>query len=134
MKKAESFIENRIRWRAGQYGLPKQNTDFWENINIKPQIILPHIVGKPVLVSVGESGFVVVCTQGVVVTNRGIESSFTYDVVEQIRDLKKPNEKKEALSTLVVLLTNGKQIQLSVEPGGAAFGIWNILIMLMRMS
>lgn len=136
MKNTESFIENRIRWRADQHGIPKPNTYFWETDRKKPEVDLSKELGSPILVSESDGDdCVILCTLGAVVSDKGSISSFTYDEIDEIRDSKvKQDEKKEELSRLVVSLKGGGKVQVPTETGSAAFGIWNILIMLMRMS
>ena len=136
MKNNESFIENRIRWRANQYGLPKKNTYFWKESRNKPDINLPNDIGNPVLVSESDGlGFIILCTFGAVVSHNGFITSFKYQEIDEVRDSKiNPDEKKEDLSRLVVWLKNGNELQVPAETGSPAFGVWNILLMLMRMS
>ena len=136
MKTTESFIEDRIRWRAGLHGLPKQNTYFWENGKKTPQIVLPVRIGKPVLVSAANDlEFIVLCTRGAAVKNYGVESSFLYDEIDEVRDVPMAHgEEKADLTKLVIKLINGDEVPVSPEPFGPAFSVWNILIMLQRMS
>ncbi len=135
MNKNESFIEDRIRWRAGQHGIPKASTYYWE-ADKGPQILFPEKIGKPVLVSSsGESEFIVICTRGAAVKNGVEETSFLYSAVDEILDVKlKADEKKEDLAKLVVMLEGGGKVYVSPERGSPAFCIWNILIMLQRIS
>ena len=136
MKHSESFLEGRIRWRAKAHKFPKQNTQFWESVQDNSKFPIPDVVGKPLLLSsASDLCHVLICTSGAIAIENGIAFSFTYDAIERIRDFKMtPEEKKEDLSKLVVFLIDGTEVKVSTEPGSSAFGIWSILIMLMRMS
>jgi len=116
--------------------MPKRDTFFWECEREKPAFAFPEEVGVPILVSYSDfTNGVVLCTRGAVSINRGVQSSFSYDEIKEIHDLKLSSEEKKAdLSMLKVCLKNGKDIKVPADMGSPAFGIWNILIMLMRMS
>jgi len=133
--KSESFIEDRIRWRAGIGGLPNENTYFWE-AGEKPEVILPKEIGKPVLVSVASKNeLIVICTRGAAVKNPEEESCFLYSNIAEVQDKKVyRDEKKEELRRIEVHFVDGGNVSISPEPFGPAFSIWNILLMLQRMS
>ncbi|WP_020409586.1 hypothetical protein [Hahella ganghwensis] len=136
MKNTESFIENRIRWRADQHDIPKRNTYFWEADRDKPNIEFSKDIGRPILVSESDApGCIVLCTRGAVVSYKGSITAFKYSEIDEIHDSTvKPDEKKEDLSRLIVSLKGGEKVRAPAETGGPAFCVWNILIMLMRMN
>ncbi len=137
MKNTDEFLEDRIRWRAKQHGIPKQRTLFWEEVLEIPSIILSPELGDPVLFSSsGKEDFIVLCTRGAAVKNEGVDSSFIYSDIHEIRDVPPdmPRKIKAELYQLVVVLNDGNHVKISPEPHGPASSIWNILLMLQRMS
>ncbi|MCX4029279.1 hypothetical protein H0A36_07280 [Endozoicomonas sp. SM1973] len=136
MKKSESFIEDRIRWRSQNFGLPTMRTCFWDSIIKKPDIDLQSELGKPVLVSLGNgTNFIVVCTFGVIINYNDKKSVVKYTDMKGIYDVPmEVGEEKADLTHLVIRLNTGEEKIVCPEPYKPAFAIWSILIMLLKIS
>lgn len=136
MSKSESFIEGRIWWRAGMYGLPEYHTKYVEDLNKDDGIHISDYLGKPVLLLQRCDEFcIVLCTFEALVKNKDVELSFSYNDIELVSDL--PMEESSdfrELEELIIFLKNGKKIHVFPEPHKPAFAIWNILMMLQRLN
>lgn len=136
MNKTESFIEERIRWRAKQHGLPKQNTYFWEDASEPLREWLVCEVGKPVLVSsLSNQHFTVLCTKGLIIGNQSDSLSIKYMEIDDILNpaLSKETPKPE-MDRLILLLKNGGEVDLKAAKGKEFFALLNILLMLVKLS
>ena len=92
--------------------------------------------GKPVLVSEqSKDNFVIVCTQGLIFKTNGLTSSIEYSL---INDIESPpmedGEAKSELSSLILKLKNGDDKLIKPEKYEKAFMVWNILLMLQKLS
>ena len=136
MTKTDSFMEERIRWRAKIHKFPSKNTLFWEDCpgELKPKV--PVTLGRPVLLSSKDTeNFVLVCTRGTLVMTNGKTEDFLFSDISSVTCPPMENEeKKEDLNQLLFKLKNGTEVTIYPEPNKATFSVWNILLMLERMS
>lgn len=135
MKHTEAHIEDRIKWKVGQYNFPTEKTYFIEGSSLVQSIEIPEQVGKAVLYSeASRDEYIIIGTRGAFVKYAGQDYVFSHSEIADVSDLEmKPNEDKADLRELQVTLSNGNVIPIKPEPYGSAFGIWSILKMLKRL-
>lgn len=136
MKHTDAHIEDRLKWKAGQYNFPTEKTYFIESSNFVQSIEIPEQIGKAVLFSeANQNEYIIIGTRGAFVKYAGQDYVFSHSEIADVSDLAmKPNEDKADLRELRVTLSNGNVIPIRPEPYDSAFAIWGILIMLERLS
>ncbi len=136
MIKSEAFIEDRIRWRGAQHQLPSPKTYYWESASSLLKKNLELDQGKPVLVSEqSKDNLVVICTQGLIFKTDGLTSSIAYSLINTIDSPRmEEGEAKSELSSLILELKNGDEKLIRPEKYEKAFTVWNILLMLQKLS
>lgn len=128
------FIENRIKWRAGQHHVPYPGTDFWSQAPQRVQRLLPATFERPVLYSQSSDGRVtVIGTEEVIVLDEN--SSFRL-YLDDIIDISSPNiaggRQKALFNEISVSIPQGVVV-LATEDGKGCFAVWSILLMLSRL-
>ena len=130
-----SFIENRIKWRAGQHNVPYANTDFWHQAPEGIRKRLPGSFDNPVFFSQASDGRVtVIGTHEVAVLDEASSPRFPLD---DIIDISSPNiaeAKQKTLFNEISMMTPSGVVLWPTEDGKGCFAVWNILLMLARMS
>jgi hypothetical protein len=128
------FIENRIKWRAGQHNVPYPRTNFWQHAPESIRQHLPDSFVRPVLFSQDRQGnSTVIGTEELAVIEDGTAIRVLLD---DIIDLSSPNiaegKQKSHFCQLSVKTTSGDTL-LPTEDGKGCFAVWNILLMLCRL-
>lgn len=137
MDKLDTFLGERIRWRAGLHELESSSTMFWEDAPEYYRNSLREELGNAVILSYEDrNNFTVVCTRGLFGKTKGKSQSFLHS---QIRDISGPELRTKELpksdaNYFYVKLENRKNITVKTEKGSPLFMVWNVLIMLHRMS
>ena len=93
-------------------------------------------MGKPILISISKNeDIVILCSRGLIVVTDNQESSIKYEDIEELvsAPLNKHQPKSE-MDHIDLLLKDGTNQKLVSEKGEAFFLVWNILLMLVRMS
>jgi hypothetical protein len=136
MKKTDSFLEERIRWKAKSHNFPTEKTIYWEDRPNEFKAEISSDLGTPVLLSIkNETNYIVICTRGSLVLTESISKEVLYSEVESIKDYPlEPDEEKVDLKCVLFKLNDETEVPFYPEPFEAAFSVWNILIMLKRMS
>ena len=129
-----SFIENRIKWRAGKHNVPYANTDYWHQAPEGIRKRLPDSFDHPVLFSKASDGRVtVIGTDEVAVLDEASSPRFPLD---DIIDISSPNiaeGKQKTLFNEVSVMTPRGVVLLPTEDGKGCFAVWNVLLMLSRL-
>lgn len=135
----DSFIANRILWRAGKHGLPANDTyvygDEPNDITIS---IAKHCagyrVGNMVLVfTTGNERWTVVGTRMAISYFDSKMRACPYRNITNLTNAS-PLQKKHQMEFVTVTLDDGSQAELWGPSGSQFFGLWNILLGLSRMS
>lgn len=136
MKHTDAQIEDRIKWKAGQYNFPTEKTYFIVGSNPVQSIEIPEQVGKAVLYSeANQNEYIIIGTRGITVKYAEQDYVFSHTEIVNVTDLAmKLNEDKAELREFQVTLSNGNVIPIKPEPYDSAFGIWSILNMLKKLS
>ncbi len=137
MDKSDTFLEERIRWRAGLHELKASSTMYWEDAPENYREKLPKELGNAVVLSFEDpDNFTIVCTRGVLGKNEGEDRTFLHS---QIRDISGPKlttkelPKSEA-NYFSVDLVSTVSVTVKAEKGSPLFMVWNVVLMLHRMS
>lgn len=131
-----TFIENRIRWRARQYGIPFENTDYWKNVPKALGSVIPGDFTHPILFSMTLTGeATVIGTAEVAIISNDILSRFNLDDITHLSGSHNIGEHKPKLQfdSICINVKDGKY-RLPTEAGKPCFAVWNILLMLVRMQ
>ncbi|MBV1910612.1 MAG: hypothetical protein KUG78_15020 [Kangiellaceae bacterium] len=141
MSKSEEFVEQRIMWAAGRHNLPTSNSfpiqDIDETACAGFELTKLKCLGKPIyLFFEDENNWSVLGTRGITGLNDSTYSSVRYDEIKDLEgfdELKVGGKRKEDLKELKVL-TSQKETVFKSKSGGDFFALWNICLMLQRIS
>ena len=135
----DSFIANRILWRAGKHGLPANDTYAYGDepnevaVSIAEHCV-SHNVGNIVLVFTnGNDRWTVIGTRMAVSHFDSRTHTCPYRHITNLTHAS-PLQNKHQMEFVTAALNDGSQIELWGPSGSQFFGLWNILLGLSRMS
>jgi hypothetical protein len=141
MKKSEEFIEQRILWAAGRHNLPSKNSFPIQDIGdvnfAGLELAKLEYLGKPIyLFFEDECNWSVLGTLGITGLNDSTYNSIKYEEIKDLEgfdELKIGRKRKGDLNELKVI-TSQKMTVFRSKSGGDFFALWNICLMLQRIS
>ena len=151
MYKKASFIENRIKWAASKHGLPTANSFFFEDLesNVRNKYLdrlKDYEIGNSVLLFKDENeNWTIVGTDKVawgsetelkIIPHNEIhrmQPKQLKDVKEKVKFVRDVSKKSDWHELSVTDNLNNETI-LTAQKGGDFFALWNILLMLGRLS
>lgn len=135
----DAFIAQRIRWRASQHGLPSDDTfAFGEHpANLAAAIkdaCSDHEVQNPVLVFGRQlDRWTILGTRKLLSRYENNVSACEYSQITELGHAERL-EDKATLQLIRVKLVDGREVRAWGPPGAQFFAMWNIVLMLSRMS
>lgn len=140
MSKSEEFIEQRILWAAGKHNLPSENGFSIQEMGEKHagiELTKFECLGKPIYLFIDDKdNWSVLGTLGITGLNDSVYNDIMYDEIKDLEgfdELKAGCKRKEELNELKVITSKNETIFKS-KSGGDFFALWNICLMLQRMS
>lgn len=153
MPKTDEYLQERIKWRAGQHKLPTANAFYLDQLSQDQQqkykdLLREYQIGIPVLLFVGKSNkWTIVGTQKVAGGDDNSVECMSYSEIEihtvgddpfnQFSDSdgrRKKEFKKMKQDHLLMKDTSNKVVKLYTTIGLDVYTLFNIIIMLERMS
>lgn len=135
MKKPDSFIEDRIRWRASQHKIDASTTMFWEDAPSEYKEHISEELGIPVILSAENSeNYTVVCTRGAYCIADANVFTFMHSQIKDFNGKLTKEPFNYENDYLIVSLENNDEVAVKTEKGETLPMVWNILLMLQRMS
>lgn len=150
MTKTDSFIKNRILWKAGKSKLPTESSFYFSDLSPTLQTYLqqymePDKSGLPVLFFTKTSKeWTLICTRQVICNNNQKIFSIQLNEIESLQpvhfDKSRPSRmpgfseaRKEEWHEVVVDDKTGNSHTLHADKGKDLFALWNVLIMVSRI-
>ncbi len=130
------FVRQRIQWCAKKHGIPFQNTGLWDEAPAALGQTVPSTLLSPVIFSMSESGeaTVIGVDEVFVFSKSGTQRLRLDDLVGVSSPCLRQSKKKSEFGTIELESTSGRQVRLPTERGRGCFALWNILLMLVRMT
>lgn len=152
MKHSEEYIENRLKWRFKKNGLPQSNSHFFDDLSQEERQEFEALVdflefGKPVLLFNGKKSHWTLF--GTKLIASGTHQSFDRILYSEIdehtvgddpfgifsgKEPKRKNFKKIEQHLILIRKKDGNKITLHGPIGEEIYGMYNIILMLQRMS
>lgn len=153
MSKSDTYLQERIKWRAGQHKLPKENAFYFDELSQDQKqkyedLLRECQIGIPVILFVGKSNkWTIVGTQKVAGCENSNVECMSYSEIEihtvgddpfnqfsGSDDYPEKEFKKLEQDHLLMKDKTDKIIKLYTAPGSDVYTLFSIIIMLERMS
>lgn len=154
MQKTAEFIEDRIKWKASQHGLPNKSVLLFENLSSEKKakyltLLNNQDYGKIVLLFTdSKNNWTALGTKGIIGFDGTQINSVKLDSIKDVDsknrkecfekteagETKLQNIKKNNESELLVTESNGEETIFITEKGSDFFSLWNIMLMIKRLN